>query len=305
MKLSIIIPSFNTEKLLSDCLTSIFQQTKSFDYEVIVVDNGSEYDIKNQISRFRQKNLKQTNIQLIVNNSNLGFAKACNQGIKKAKGEYLLFLNSDTLILDKAIEKSIKLMDSRLNIDILGCQILNPDFTIQPSAGFFPKLRNIFYMIFFIDDLPLVNKLIKPYHQQNRKFYTKEQEVDWVTGAFLMIKKDYLKKIRGFDESYFMYAEEIDLCFRAKKAGFRVFYSPMAKIIHYKEASSRIETGNAVLLEYQGLINFFKKNKAKWKIKYLKFFLKAGAFLRMLIFGILIGDANKKEIYWKAYRMVR
>ena len=107
--------------------------------------------------------------------------------------------------------------------DILGCQLLNPNWSIQPSAGYFPKLRQVFLMMFFLDDLPLVGRLIHPYHQQRKSFYKNKQAVDWVTGAFLLVRKKVLDKISGFDEDYFMYAEEVDFCFRAKKLGKRIF----------------------------------------------------------------------------------
>ena len=302
MKLSIVIPSYNTEKMLKECIRSIYRQTTALQYEVIVVDNASDYNIKKQVQQLRQ-NFKRINLTLLVNKKNLGFAKACNQGQKRAKGELILFLNSDTIIIDKSLQKAVNILDSDKKISILGCQLRNPDTTIQPSAGFFPKLRQIIFMMLFLDDIPFIKKIIRPYHQNSKIFYEHSHEVDWVTGAFFLCRKEVIKKINGFDEDYFMYAEEIDFCFRAKKAGFRVFYTPQASILHYKEASPRPVSRKAILAEFKGLKIYFKKHKPAWEFPFLRLFLKIGALLRVFVFGILYTDENKKKIYLQAYRL--
>jgi GT2 family glycosyltransferase len=297
IKLSIIIPSFNTQKLLKDCLISIYQQTKNLSLEIIVVDNASKDKSINMVKNEFPK------VKLIENKQNMGFAKANNQGIGQANGKYVLFLNSDTVILDNAISKSINFIEQQKNVDILGSKLLNKDKTLQPSAGFFPKLRRLFYMMFFIDDLPFINRFIKSYQMKNRSFYQKTQELDWVTGAFMLIKRKVLDKISGFDEDFFMYAEEIDLCFRAKKAGFKVWYYKDATTIHLKSKSSKKGFEASILGEYKGLKRFYKKHRPKWELPTLRLLLKIGAFLRILIFGILKVDKNKKEVYEKAFKM--
>lgn len=297
LNLSIIIPSFNTKELLYNCLKSIFSQTKKIKLEVIVVDNASTDDSVEMIKK------KFPQIKLIINQKNLGYAKANNQAIKAAKGKYILFLNSDTLILNQAIEKSLNFMQKRKDVDILGCQLLNKDKSIQASGGFFPKLRQIFYMMFFIDDLPLINKLIKPYQQTRLDFYQKTRQLDWATGAFLLVKKEVIDKVSGFDERFFMYSEEVDFCFRAKKAGFKTWFYPQAKIIHLKGKSSEDGFEKAVLGEYQGLKEFYKKHKPGWEMPILVGLLKIGALLRMIIFGILKKDKNKRKTYEKAFNL--
>ena len=303
IEVSIIIPSFNTKKLLGNCLKSIFKQTKNISFEVIVVDNASTYNIKYQISNIKKK-LKIGNIKLIKNKKNLGFAKAVNQGIKKAKGKYILLLNSDVIILDNAINKSLNFSRRKANVDILGCQLLNKDLSVQPSGGFFPHLPQVFYMMFFIDDLPLMNRFIKPYQQRRLSFYQKIRQLDWLTGAFLLIKRNIIDKIGGFDESFFMYGEEVEFCFRAKKSGGSIWFYPKAKVIHLKGKSSKNGFRQAVLGEYQGLKKFYRKHKPVWQNKLLKFLLKIGAVSRILIFGILGKDKNKKDIYEKAFKLV-
>jgi len=294
---SIIIPSFNTKKLLQNCLRSIFEQTKNISFEVIVADNAStDGTVKLIQTKFPQ-------VKLIKNRTNLGYAKANNQALRQAQGRVILFLNSDTIILEKAIEKSVEFIRQREDVDILGCQLLYQDKTIQPSGGFFPSLTRVFLQMFFIDDLPLVNHLVKPYQQKRKSFYRKTQKLDWVTGAFLMAKKKVVDKIKGFDEKFFMYSEEVDFCYRAKKAGFQVWFCPLAKIVHLKGKSSADGFRTAVLGEYQGLRKFYEKYQPGLGLLILRFLLKIGALLRIFVFGILKGDKNKKEIYEKAFAL--
>lgn len=302
MYLSIIIPSFNTKRLLENCLKSIYQSTREISFEIIIVDNNSPYDIRKQISQFKKRN-KVKNIVLICNRKNFGYAKANNLGIRKAKGNYLLFLNSDTLILDRAIEKTLEYMEKHQEVDIVGCQLLNKDKSIQPSGGFLPNIGRIFYQMFFLDDLPLLNNFLQPYQVNNGNFYKKSRFLGWVSGAFFLTKKKVIKSLKGFDPDFFMYAEEVDFCYRAKLAGFKTFYYHQAKIIHYKGGGNKNSMERAILGEYMGLLKFFKKHYHFWQIKFLKFLLKSGALLRIIIFGILKKDKLKK-IYEKAYRLV-
>ncbi len=297
MILSIIIPSFNTKKLLQNCLQSIFGQTKQIRFEVMVVDNAST---DGSISMVKQKFPQ---VKLITNSQNLGFAQANNQGIKKAQGKYILFLNSDTVVLDQAIEKTLTFIKEQQQVDILGCQLLNQDKSIQPSAGFFPYLSRVFNWMFFVDELPFLKKIIKPYQQSRLSFYQKDQQPDGVTGAFMLIKKQVFDQVKGFDGKFFMYSEEVDFCYQAFKAGFKTWFYSDAQVIHLKGRSSTEGFKTAVLGEYQGIKKFYQKNYPQWQLPILRLYLKIGALLRILIFGILKGDNEKKEIYEKAFQM--
>jgi len=299
MTLSIIIPSYNTKGLLKDCLESIYRETKNIKFEVIVIDNGS----KDGSVEMVKKNFSE--VKLLTLLKNIGYGKANNLGVKKAKGEWLLFLNSDTVIKNKAIDKVFKKITnhkSQITNLIIGCKLLNPDGSIQPSAGYFPTLGRVLATMFFLDDLPILNELTKPYQQSRRTFYQKRQEVDWVTGAFLLIKKGLFCELGGFDESFFMYAEEVDMCFRAKQKGARVFYTPLAEVIHLKGASSGNGFQAAVTGEFKGLISFFKKHRPAWQPPILKALLFLGALLRIAVFGII--DRSKAKTYYKALKLI-
>lgn len=269
-----------------------------------MVDNASTDGTAKAIEK------KFPKVKIIKNKKNVGYAKANNQGLgivyRKDQDElqdrYVLFLNSDTIILNRAIEKCVKRMQDNEKIDVLGCQLLNKDRSIQPSGGFFPNLRQIFYWMFFIDNLPVVRRFLKAYQETRSGFFKKTKELDWVTGAFILAKKGVFDKIDGFDKDFFMYAEEVELLYRVKKAGFRVFFWPKAKIVHLRGESSQKAEEKAILGEYEGLVKFYRKHKSNGEEKILRLFLKAGALFRIIIFGIL-GDKEKKYIYEKAYRL--
>lgn len=298
LDLTIIIPEYNTKDILSQCLRSIFLQTKKINFEVIVVDNASNDGSFTMVKKHFPL------VRIIRNNKNLGFAKANNQALKLSRGKYILFLNSDTIILNRAIEGSLKFIKNTNEASILGCQLLDQTGKIQPSGGFFPTLGRVFNWMFFIDNLAVISKIIKPYQQTRLDFFKKIQTCDWLTGAYLMVKKQVIKAIQGFDEKFFMYSEEIDFCYRAKKAGFKVYFYPGAQVVHLKGKSSQEGFKEAVLGEYLGIKKFFYKHKAKWQLSLLKLFLRGGALLRILIFGILKKDQQKEEIYEKAFKLV-
>ncbi|MEK7167612.1 MAG: glycosyltransferase family 2 protein [Patescibacteria group bacterium] len=245
MKLSIIIVSWNVKGLLKKCLESIKE-----DFEIIVVDNNSKDGTKEMV----EKDFPEA--KLIKNKKNLGFAKANNQGIQEAKGDCILFLNPDTEILDGTLEKCLKEMDT--GIGILGCKILNPDLTIQPSVRRFPTFLNI---LLILSKLPKFFHFKSLDHYLAKDFnYDKSQEVDQVMGAFMMVKKEVLDKVGMFDERFFLWFEEVDFCRRAKRNGFKIYYLAEAEIIHYGGQSF----GQEMKL----------KNQWRFFLSALKYFLK-------------------------------
>src|SRR3990167_2786684 len=175
MDLSLIIVNWNTIELLEDCLMSIFKFTKNVSFEVIVVDNGSKDGSQAMVRK------KFPQIKLIPNKDNLVFAKANNQGIKLAKGKYILLLNSDTYLIENSFKKIIEGVNKFDNLGAMGPLLLNEDRSIQQSVGFFPHLPQIIWWMSFIDDLP-GGTFLKPYHVDHDSFYQKDQQADWLTG---------------------------------------------------------------------------------------------------------------------------
>ncbi len=285
MDFSVIIVNFNTKKLLEECLSSIFKFTKGINFEVIVVDNGSKDGTLEMVKK------KFSQVKLIPNNDNLGFARANNQGIKVAKGEYVLLLNSDTYLVENSFKKLIEKAKNLPNLGVLAPQLLNENKSIQQSSGFFPHLPQVFWWMTFIDDLP-GGQYLHPYHVDHDSFYKKDQEVDWLTAAAILIPKSVIKQVAAFDEKIFMYGEDVDLCYRIKKSGFKVFLSPITKIVHIGRGSSNKIPSAAFVGEYKGIIYFYTKHKGRFSLQIAKSLLKIGALLRIVVFSIL----GRKEL---------
>ena len=291
--LSIIIISYNTADITIDCLNSIIKDKglQQIPFEIIIIDNNSHDNSLEKIAKFKNSlKLKNCQFKIIKNNFNGGFGKANNQGIKIAQGNYVLFLNSDTIILHSAISQALDWLCSHPEASSCTAQLLNRDKTIQASGGFFPNLANVITWSLSLDDLPLVNKIIKPLHPHTPCFYTKDKffltdhQQDWVTGAFSLNRKPLLDKVGGFDETYFMYGEEVELAYRISQStpNNQVWYLVGPQIIHLGGASatSRLDP---ILNEYHGILSFFKKRRPVWQYPIAKFMLKINALTRSLI----------------------
>ena len=303
MEISVIIVNWNTKKLLENCLRSIFRFTKGITFEVIVVDNGStDGSVQMVKNKFPQ-------VKLIPNSKNLGFTKANNQGIKAARGKYILLLNSDTYLIENSFKKLIEEANKLKNLGALGPKLLNEDRSIQQSAGFFPYLPQILWWMTFIDDLP-GGSFLNPYHIDHDAFYKSDHEVDWVTAAAILVSKKIIPQVGGLDEKIFMYGEEVEWCHRIKKAGYKVYFSPSTQIVHIGRGSSGKISQNAILGEYRGIVYFYQKHKNKVSLQIARFLLKIGALARIIIFGFLglaCRQAGRKDLvktYAKAIKVV-
>ncbi len=309
MELSIIITSYNTKQLLLDCIDSIVKYTKNLKYEIIIIDNNSNDGSVDAIQRSKIKsqnyNLK---VKIIQNKENKGFTKANNQGLAKASGNYILFLNSDTLLHNNVLSEMVAWMKKHSEVGVASCSLRNADGSIQGTGGYFPTLTKVFAWMFFLEDIPFLDTLIKPFHPVHGQsfFYNgtsqflKKREQDWVTGAFLLIPAKVLKEVGAFDEDYFMYTEEVDLCFRIKRAGYKVWYLPEWSITHLGGASSTKEF--SLLTEFKSMKIFYKKNMPQWQFPILRLFLKGGSLLRIPLFGILKGK-EVAQTYAKAFAL--
>lgn len=295
MDVSVIIVNWNTKKLLADCLASINKFTKKVDFEIIVVDNNSN-DGSQKMVRDNFPTVK-----LIVNKNNLGFAKANNIGFRQAKGKYIMLLNSDTYLIENSLQKLTEFAAKQENLGVLAPQILNPNKSIQQSVGFFPDLPQIFFWMTFIDDLPF-GQILKPYHVDHDVFYKKDRQVDWVTGAALLVPKKVISKAGELDEKIFMYGEDVEWCHRIKKAGFQVIYTPETKIIHIGRGSSDQVSTKAFVGEFQGLKYFYAKHKSHFSLQILRILLKMGALARILLFGLL-GRKETARAYVEVFKV--
>jgi len=212
MDFSIIIINYKTKELLDDCLASIFKHLRG-NFEVIVIDNASsdgsvEFILKKYGDRIR----------IIANDKNIGFGPANNIGAKNSIGEYLLFLNSDTTVFQDILKQIINLFDTNGNIGAISPRLLLLDGNIQPFAyGRFPDIFNL-----------LSSRFVKNIESERGIF-----EADWIAGTAMFVRRDLFFNIGGFDENFFMYYEDIDLCKRIKEAGYSIYVHPGVSVVHH------------------------------------------------------------------------
>jgi hypothetical protein len=226
MDLSIIIINYKSANHVLACIQTIYNETQKYSFEVIVVDNNSGDESELQIRKaFPQ-------VIWIQSGYNAGFARANNVGIRVSKGEYILILNADTIVLENALDKTVELFKSKPGTVACGVQLLNPDGTHQISGAYFKKGG-----LNVLLPLPYLGRFIRymGYKLKTKIPSVKEvvavQEVDWIVGAFILVKKEVLKRSGLMDEDFFMYAEEIEWCSRLRKQG-KLYLFEEPKVIH-------------------------------------------------------------------------
>ena len=230
MTLSIIIVNWNVKALCQKCLESILNYVKDVDYEVIVVDNCSQDGSQEYLKELSRKS---NHIRAIFNEKNLDFGRANNQALKQTKGEFVLFLNPDTeFIKENGMAKIIELMKQNKKWGIVGCQLIGPDKEVQPSVRNFPTIFSQLMIILKLQYLFPNNKVLKKYFQTDFN-YQKRKEVDQVAGSFILTRRKILDQVGSFDESFHLWFEDADLCYRVKKAGWQIIYYPEIKILHH------------------------------------------------------------------------
>ncbi|MGE5812065.1 MAG: glycosyltransferase [Ignavibacteria bacterium] len=254
MDLSIIIVNYNVKEFIQNLLHSIFKAGCNLKYEIIIIDNASDDGSADFIKE------KFPNINLISNKKNLGFGKANNIGLAAAKGKYILLINPDTLIREDTLEKMISFFESSPDAGLAGCKILNPDGSLQLACRrSFPGPWTSFCKVTGLSSLFPHSRLFARYNltylDENRTY-----EVDAISGSFMMMKKEVYEKIGGFDEQFFMYGEDLDLCYRIQKAGWKVYYTPDTQIIHYKGESTRRSSLDETKIFYDAMNLFVKKH---------------------------------------------
>ena len=269
---SIIIVNYNAFSLLDQCLNSLITYTTGISYEIIVIDNNSDEGEVESITK------KYKDVILIKSESNVGFAKANNIGIKQSRGKYLLLLNNDTFIVENSIKTIYEFSESKDDILFVGCKLLNSDGSQQISVVDFDNLLNSFGENFFLYKMFPRSKLINRYNINYRKV-NYPIEVDIIKGAFMFCSSNAIKKLNGFDSRFYFYGEETDLCYRFKAHGGKIFYYPNTSIFH---------VGGATVDRYPWF-KFRNQNISKIK-KYQKHYRNI-EFLLLIIFhygGILI-----------------
>ena len=257
LDLSIHIVSFNTQKLLVECLQSVYKNTRRHSFEVIVVDNGST---DGSVSVLKER-FPAT--MVIANGKNAGFAAANNQGLKLSRGRYAAFLNPDTLVFPLTFDAMIDFMDNHPEVGAAGCRLFFPDGRPQTCAGDFPTLSCMLCDLLYINrivDRIIPGRMVTPHQYYPDWMYRELREVPVIGGACLMVRRQALNTVGFFDGDYFMYHEDIDLCYRLRKAGWKVFFIPEGGVIHYLGQSSKANRREMKMAEYKSRFLFYRKH---------------------------------------------
>jgi hypothetical protein len=230
-ELSVIIVSWNVSDLLQQALRSLYEHWENHEtLEVIVVDNASTDDTVQQVADHAPE------ATLIVNHENRGFTASNNQGLEAARGDFLLLLNPDTEIRGDALRTMVDTMRRHSEVGLLGPKLLNADGTVQSSRRRFPTLPILFLESTWLQSITPRSMLVHYYMKDQPD--TDYHQVDWVTGAAMLTRREVVQDVGGLDEGFFMYSEELDWCRRIREAGWSIAYTPAAEIVHYGGKSS-------------------------------------------------------------------
>jgi len=232
MDVSVILVSYNTRELTRNCLKSLYENTHGLGFDVWLIDNASTDGSADMVKEeFPQ-------VKLIESKENLGFGRANNVVINQADSKYVFLLNTDTLLLNNAVKILFDVMERPENEDVAVCggQLYNPDMSIQSSIGEFDTLEKLRRKSIGIDFHRIAYR--KKHKKEGNPVYSSAVEPDYIIGADMMLRKSALDKCGTFDERFFMYGEEAELCFRLRKNGYRIKFVPESKILHYGGASS-------------------------------------------------------------------
>jgi GT2 family glycosyltransferase len=255
VELSIIIVTYNSENHIKSCLQSLIKLITKYNFEIIVVDNASQDNSAHLIREFKSQ---QPEVIFIQNTSNLGYSKANNIGIKEARGKYILFLNPDVTIPRKSLDRLIDSLEVEKSRGIVAPQLRYSNGSVQESARRYPSLAVQTYA-----RLPIICKFYKNKLDQYLMRDWNHQisrNVDWVIGAVMLTKKEYLCKVGLFDEAFFLYCEDVDLCYRFAKKGFKIYYNSDVELVHDYQKASSSRINKLTWVHFNSIIKFYRKH---------------------------------------------
>ena len=253
--LTAIVVNWNTCAELRSCLRSVME-SDSVSAETMVVDNASSDGSAEMVRE------EFPSVRLLVNAENLGFAKGCNQGIAISRGRYVLLLNSDSDVQSDALSALVRFGDENPDVGIFGPRILNSDGSLQYSCRRFPTLLAGIFRNSFLGRLFPKNPYIKDYLLAEWD-HSETRDVDWVSGAAMVIRREVLEEVGALDERFFMYCEDVDLAYRAKQHGWRVAYFPAAVVVHALGRSSDKDPNGMIAEFHKSMYRFFRKHYAR------------------------------------------
>lgn len=282
MKLSVIILNYNTKDLTEKCVESIISSTKNLDYEIIVVDNGSDESI--QIRKYPNKQ-----IRLIRNNTNLGFAGGNNSAREIARGQYVLFLNSDTEVYKDTLRETVGYLEEHKEVGALTCKTVLPNGELDKDARRSFPTPWVALTHFSGLDRIFPRSTIFAKYWYGYKSYDEIQEIEALQGAFFLTKKEILDEVNWFSEEYFLDGEDIDLSWKISHVGYKIIYYPKVSILHIKKASKRNRSMRSVMAGMNSMEIFYKKHLWEKYSLILNFIvIIAIYFMKALRFGKVV-----------------
>ena len=274
MHLSVIIVNYNVRYFLEQCLCSVQKAIKNIDAEVFVVDNAS----KDGSVEYLQAGFPF--VKFIANTDNVGFAHANNQALNLCSGDYVLFLNPDTIVPEDCFEKCISFLNENTDAGALGVRMLDGGGKFLPeSKRSFPSPVTSMFKLFGLSSLFPKSKTFARYSLGHLD-ENKNHEVDVLAGAFLMGRREILQQLKGFDETFFMYGEDIDLSYRIQKSGYKNYYFAETSIIHFKGESTRKGSLNYIKMFYNAMSVFVSKHYSGGTAQIYRFFIQIAIWFR-------------------------
>lgn len=282
MDISICIVNWNTRELLSRCIESIYGKTGGIDYEIIVVDNASMDGSARMVKR------KFPYCKLVASAANLGFVKANNMALGEASGKYVMFLNPDTELVTNAPLGIFRFLEDNPEFGAAGCRLTGADGSVQYTcASTFPTPFNELSRFLFLNRIfPGVRFFSS--REMNYWDHKDSRSVDCLSGACMMVRKIILDSVGGFDEGIYMYAEDLELCYRILKSGWKIYYLASEVIIHHEGSGSRKKKRDfSTLLQNESNLYFMKKYKRPGYVMRYRLAVGAGSLFRVLIACLL------------------
>ncbi|MEM7742794.1 MAG: glycosyltransferase family 2 protein [Pseudomonadota bacterium] len=278
MDLSIVIVNWNTREMLRDCLDSVFKNLGNLEAEVFVVDNGSEDGSPQMVSRdFSQ-------VHLIRNVANCGFAAANNQALVLARGEHVLLLNSDTLVRSDVLERSQEYMAANPQVGVMGCRVLNTDGSLQITGSRWPSLLNLALLtsgLCKVSGLAFFDR-----YQMTRWDRTDARPVDVVSGCYMLVRRTAMAEVGLLDETFFFFGEETDWCRRFADAGWALHFAPVGEITHHGGGSVRRLNHRRDVMLTEATVRLHRKH--------------GGRIAAALCWTLLAGFNLSRAVYWTA-----
>jgi GT2 family glycosyltransferase len=290
MELSVLIVNYRAREELQSCLKSLYENTRIRPMEVIVVDNASD---DGSVAMLEEDFPE---VKVIASQENLGFGRANNVAMRKARGRFYLLLNNDTIVRPGAIDTMVQLIKERDDVGIIGPLLRNEDGTVQISYGDMVGLRTEMQQ----------KRLSARYESGDRwaqhavaQMSESEADVDWVSGACLLLRPELAGKKILFDESFFMYLEDVDLCARVRELGYRILFTPDAEIVHLKGKSVEANSERVALEYRRSQLYFYLKHYGRGKLRLLK-----GYLLFKLALGWLVGEPAQRKLHRRLLTLV-